>query len=215
MRCDSVSGFVKAVSVLLLVVVAICLLIARIASVNNDVSQQLSPNGTPGVWQLNEREVASLPWSVPSSAGMTYGYYDGVSIIDIGTLTLENYDTFTSHVDLPVDYQEFDQRGTVCYALLPLTLSNTSDDEVLIQFSDFWLFCGIVPGSYAQGVMAQLNGGNSATIAPGSQEHYTVVYRILRNGFRSDEKWESMADSSFKLVVLSYPDKFNFPLTVG
>lgn len=206
--------FVGFIALTVLLCVATLALSARISSVNSEVAEDLSPAKSPGVWMLNTQQIESLPWSMPETAGMTPGYYDGVDVVDIGELRIEDFGTFTSHADLPADYLEFDHKGSVAYALLPLTLKNNSDDDVLIQFPDFWLFCGIVPGSCAQALLPQFNQDTPLTLAPGKETQFTVVYRILRSGFSSDSEWNRLEERGFQLIISAYPDKYVYNLEI-
>lgn len=213
MNRSSLATLTKACICLIAVCIIAIVIHARIVSVNAEATDGLAASEFHGVKALHTRHIEALPWGMPESSGMIPGYYDGIAITDIGTLTIEDYSTFISHVDLPADYLAFDKQGTVSYATLPITLENASDAEVLVQFPDFWLMCGIVPASCAQGLLPQFNQDVSAVIKPGEESSFTAVYRILHNGFPSDYDWESLPQESFQLVIPAYPDKYTFDLS--
>lgn len=207
--------FLRLIVVVTFVFAGALFLIGRISSVNAEVSRELTPSEMPGVWELNTREIDKLPWEIPDSCGMTSGYYEGIDIVDVGEAKVEDYDTFVSHAELPADYLDFDSEGTVEYVTLSLTFRNNSDESVLIQFSDFWLFCGIVPGSCAQALLPQFNQDTSSTIESGCECQFAIVYRILRNGFSSESEWNRRHEFGYQLVVPAYPNKYIVHLSVG
>lgn len=185
----------------------------RIAQVNQEISVVLSPSEAPGTYKLNEVPIPNEPWKVPAAREGARAY-ETLTIEKIGTVTLKSFSQVSSEVEIPVDYQEFDKEGTVMYAFLDITFSNSGADEISVQFQDFWLFADIVPGSYASGLIRPYNIGKTSTLGSHESETFTVVYRLLKSGFDS-ESWNRLDELPFSFALYAYPNKYVYDLTIG
>ena len=196
-REDMINRTIK-ISILLFVgitAIAFCIIIPH---ANAYVKEVYASGPLPCTYQLNEASYDANE-SFETTSDPAHPYY-GLKYTVTGPLLFEDFNTLTSHIELPMFYDGIDNQRTVMYGFLPIQVTNTSETVKQASLGSFIPYTDIFSGTYAEALMPFYNSVDTE-LKPGETQEYIVTYRFMRDSF-TDNAWEDLTDSSFNLVFI-------------